>query len=243
MYRSFFLLVWQCCVASLSVITLKNFTFPITLTFIFLLLCKYSNLLQVKGTPRCNLLIPFKTLVNGATSSRFLILLCFTTLWREMAYYNSQAHKAQPLFHTHFMNFCFKAPCQFTAILNWHFLISGKHPLLGCTCGQYWECASLTMQNKTWRLQAHHKLYPSQCVCYLVQTTWFIKFFVVLPTNAKMTHLIVEQIKTDKMMKNHSNSLNGSNMHDLWVLEQLSTKACESEFEYPWQNTCDRTIW
>jgi len=75
MYRSFFLLVWQCCVASLSVITLKIFTFPIKLTFIFLLLCRHSSLLQVKGPSCCNLLIPFKTLVNGATSSCFLILL------------------------------------------------------------------------------------------------------------------------------------------------------------------------
>jgi len=226
MYHSFFLLVWQCCVASLSVTTLKIFMFPVTLTFIFLLLCRHSSLLQVTRPSCCNLLIPFKTLVNGATSSRFLILPYFTTLWGEMGYYNSQAHKAYPLFHTNFMTFCFKAPCQFTALLNWHFLISGKHPLAGCTCGQCWECANLTMQNKTWRLQAHRKLCPSQRVHYLVQTPWFIKFFC-------STHKCQDDTpncgtkKTDKMMKNHCNSLNCSNTYDLWVLKWLSTKACE----------------
>ena len=169
--------------------------FPITLTFLFISLCRHSSLLQVKGSSCCNLLTPFKILVNGATSSGFLILLRFTTLWGEMGYYNSQTHKARPLFYTHFKTFCFKVPCQFTTLLNWYFLISGKHPLAGCTRGKCWECANLTMQ-KTWRLQAHHILCPSERARYLVQTTWFICIYIsffVLPTNVTVTHLTVEQ--------------------------------------------------
>ena len=40
-------------------------------------------------------------------------------------------------------------------------------------------------------------------------------------------------------MNNRSSSLNGSNIYDLWVLKWQSSKACASEFGYPWQNICD----
>jgi hypothetical protein len=39
-------------------------------------------------------------------------------------------------------------------------------------------------------------------------------------------------------MNNRSNSLNGGNLDDLWVMKSPCSKACESECDYPWQNIC-----
>jgi hypothetical protein len=50
-----------------------------------------------------------------------------------------------------------------------------------------------------------------------------------------MPHPIVEQ-KTDKTMNKNSNTLNGSNTYDMYVLKWLCTKACETEMDFPWQN-------
>jgi hypothetical protein len=40
-------------------------------------------------------------------------------------------------------------------------------------------------------------------------------------------------------MYNRSINLNGTNMHDLWVIKWQRSTACESEFDYPWWNICD----
>ena len=140
---------------------------------------------------------------------------------------------------------CFMTALRTLANLQ-HFLIGTSSfldkTLAGYTPGQCRECTNLTMQNKTWRLQAHHKLCPSVCARCLVQTTWFIRIYVSFfcPTHKCQNDAPnCGTKKTDMMMNNHSNNLNGSNMHDLWVLKRLCTKACENEFHYPWHNMCD----
>jgi hypothetical protein len=48
---------------------------------------------------------------------------------------------------------------------------------------------------------------------------------------------------------NKHNYLNSCNVYDLWVIKWLCSKACESEFDYLWQNVCGSndmeksTIW
>lgn len=43
-----------------------------------------------------------------------------------------------------------------------------------------------------------------------------------------------------QILNNCGRNLNGSNMHDMWIINLLHTKHSESEFEFPWWNICDR---
>ena len=45
---------------------------------------------------------------------------------------------------------------------------------------------------------------------------------------------------TDTTMNNCTINVNGSNMCDLWLVKWLYSKACDSEFDYPWQNMWQR---
>ena len=81
--------------------------------------------------------------------------------------------------------------------------------------------------------------FVSHCV-FAVQTMWFIcvylHFFLFCLQTAQW-HSQLRNQKTD-MTNNCTNNLNGSNMYDVWAIKWLYGKACESEFDYLWQNVC-----
>jgi hypothetical protein len=103
--------------------------------------------------------------------------------------------------------------------------------LAGCALGPFRESANLTEQNKTgWlRFTANYVSHRALAVLFRKRSLFsFTSFFVVLSTNATMTHPIEEQ-KTDTTMNNRNNKSNGSNFCDLWVIKRLG----KNELYYP----------
>ena len=112
------------------------------------------------------------------------------------------------------------------------------HSLAGYTLLRWQESKKIKVLNKTGKLCTHSKLHQSLFTRHLFHIMKFISIqdFFVLPTNATMTYAIDRRKMT---MNNHNSYLSGSNMSDLWVIQWLCSRACDSESDYPWQNICD----
>ena len=137
-----------------------------------------------------------------------------------------------------FTHFWLNIPSYFTLLLNLRSLILGLKFLIWLSAwtlpGEYnsqgseksWE-PELRQSPCALRICSHHGVYLHLFV-----------LFLVLPTNATITRTIEEE-KNDTKTNNRSSNLNGSNVYDLCLIKRLCSTACDSEFDYPWQNIWD----
>ena len=140
-----------------------------------------------------------------------------------------------------FTPFCFSTLCQFTPPLNLRPLIFGLTPF-------GWL--------RSWTLPGEHESHGAKQNCEAagsLQTTSRPVCSPFISDNVVYLHLLLyfllylqtprwhtqSRNKTDMTMNNRNNNLTGSNMCGLWVIKWLRSRACESEFDYPWQNICD----